>query len=116
VLEAAGHVPLFTVAVVLTDPLPPRLTAREVAEATGLDVDAVMLVREAVGFPVSDPDERSVPASQIDDGAVISLGFEIFDASAPSRSPVSSVRPCSRSPMLPEPCSPRRPSTTAPAR
>jgi adenylate cyclase len=78
VLEAAARVPLFTVAIVLTDPLPPRLTAREVAEATGLDIEAVRLVREATGFAVADPDDRSVPASLVEDGAVIKLGFEII--------------------------------------
>jgi adenylate cyclase len=78
VLEAAAEVPLYTVPVFITDPLPGWMTAREVADATGLDVDTVMAIRESAGFPVSGPDDRRVPATQVEDTATAQLAFELF--------------------------------------
>jgi adenylate cyclase len=39
---------------------PPRHTLREVAEATGLDVEFVQEARRAIGDPAVDPDERAL--------------------------------------------------------
>ena len=78
VLEAATRAPLFTVAVELTDPQPPRMTAREVAAATGLDPEDVLLVRAAVGFPAAGPDDPSVSPDMLEDAEVVKAAFEMF--------------------------------------
>lgn len=66
VLATAERVPVFTVAVELTDPEPRRMSAREVAAAAGVDVEDVVLLRAAAGRPVSGPDARDVPSTMID--------------------------------------------------
>jgi adenylate cyclase len=78
VLDAATRAPLFAVAVELTDPQPPRMTAREAAEASGLSVEDVLLVRAAVGFPAAGPDERSVAPEMVEDAEVVKAAFEMF--------------------------------------
>jgi adenylate cyclase len=78
VLDAAERVPLFTVAVELTDPAAPRVSAREVSEVSGLELEDVLLVRAAMGFPVVDEDAPEVPAGLIEQAGVIRLAAELF--------------------------------------
>jgi class 3 adenylate cyclase len=78
VLEAARRVPMFTVAVELSDPQPPRRTAREVASESGLTVAEVALVRAASGFPVPDPDVPWIPETAIADAVVAKAAFDLL--------------------------------------
>lgn len=78
VLDAAARVPLFTVAVELTDPQPARMTAREVAEATGLSAEDVQLIRAAVGYPATGPEDRSVSPDMLEDAEVVKAAFDMF--------------------------------------
>lgn len=78
VLEAAARVPMFTVAVELSDPPPPRRSAREVADAAGADLEDVLLIRAASGFPVGDPEAPEIPDVQVADIAVARAAIELF--------------------------------------
>jgi class 3 adenylate cyclase len=78
VLEAAGRLPLFTVAVELSDPPPRRISARAVATAAGASLDDVVVLRAAQGFPVTDPDAPDIPDFQVEDIAVAQAGIELF--------------------------------------
>lgn len=78
VLEAARRLPLFTVAVELSDPPPRRISAREVAAASGMALGDVELVRAATGFPVADPLAAEIPEFQVEDLAVAQAAIDLF--------------------------------------
>ena len=78
VLEAASRVPLFTVAVELTDPEGPRVSARRAAEVNGVPVQDVVTLRSAAGFPVDDVDAEVLPATLIEDTAAFATAAKLF--------------------------------------
>ncbi len=78
VAEAAARLPLFTVAVELSDPPPTRISARELAARANVDLDDVLLIRAALGFPVQDVDAPSVPEWAVDDVAIARSAIDIF--------------------------------------
>lgn len=78
VLAAAQRVPLFTVAVELSDPPPTRISARDVAAGSGATLEDVLLIRAATGFPVADADAAEIPDFQLADIAVAQAAIEVF--------------------------------------
>jgi adenylate cyclase len=78
VLEAGRRLPLFTVAIELSHPGRAPLSARAVAEQTGLALEDVLLLRSAVGKPVDDVDEPIVAATGVEDAASFAAAVELF--------------------------------------
>jgi adenylate cyclase len=56
---------------------PPFVCAREAAEAAGVELHVVANVRAALGFPVLDADDRSIPETAVDDVETFLMGAEL---------------------------------------
>ncbi len=73
---ARSHV--MGVAARSVDRPPPLISAAVAAERVGVPVGTVIEMRQALGFPVIDPDEPSMPETVVDDLTTYLLGVELF--------------------------------------
>ncbi|HEY7134853.1 MAG TPA: adenylate cyclase regulatory domain-containing protein [Acidimicrobiia bacterium] len=69
---------LMGVAARAIDRPPAFVSADEIAARAGVDVDTVVDVRTAFGFPVVDPKAPSIPESAVDDVGAFVLGAELY--------------------------------------
>lgn len=74
----AERTSIWGVAARAIDRPPPLVSARHLANRMGVDVQTVMDVRSALGFPVSDPTEPSIPELAADDLATFLLGAQLY--------------------------------------
>jgi class 3 adenylate cyclase len=74
----AGQSSLIGVAARVIDRPPPFVSAHELAARAGVDVDTVVEVRTAFGFPVLDASAASIPESAVDDVLAFVLGAELY--------------------------------------
>jgi adenylate cyclase len=82
ILLAGAQGAAYSIAAALVRPKPEGLSAREVAEQAGTSVERVATIRSASGFPVDDPDERSIPPTMVEDLALVQLASEQFGEDA----------------------------------
>ncbi|MFM7068617.1 MAG: adenylate cyclase regulatory domain-containing protein [Actinomycetes bacterium] len=60
------------------DQPPPLISAVEASERAGVPLATVLQMRQALGFPVIDVDEPSMPATVVEDLGTFALGVELF--------------------------------------
>ncbi|HAP78258.1 MAG TPA: hypothetical protein DCR14_19515 [Acidimicrobiaceae bacterium] len=69
---------IWGVAARAVDRPPPFVSARHIAARMGVDVQVVLDLRSALGFPVSDPAAPSIPEYAADDLAVLLMGADLY--------------------------------------
>jgi adenylate cyclase len=74
----AGLTSIWGVAARAIDRPPPLVSARHLAARRKVDVETVMEMRRALGFPVDDPDAPTIPQFAADDLTAFLLGCELF--------------------------------------
>ncbi len=78
IISWAGRSHVMGVAARSVDRPPPLISAAVAAERVGVPVEMVVEMRQALGFPVIDPDEPSMPETVVDDLATYLLGVELY--------------------------------------
>jgi class 3 adenylate cyclase len=74
--SARAH--LYGVAARAVDRPPPLISATEAAARAGVDVGTVADLRQALGFPVVDVDQPSMPETVVDDVGIYVLGVALY--------------------------------------
>lgn len=78
IIHWADRTNMFGIAARAIDRPPPLVSAVEVAERAGVDLEVVIEFRAAVGFPVIDPNARTLPDTVVDDAQTFVLGCELY--------------------------------------
>ena len=79
IVHWAQRTNVFGIAARTIDRPPPSVSANEAATRAGVELETVMEFRAAVGFPVSDPDDRVLPETVIADVQTFMLGCELYE-------------------------------------
>lgn len=78
IIDWAARSHVMGVAARSIDRPPPLISATAAAERAGVPVGTVVELRQALGFPVLDPEALSMPESVVEDLATYQLGVELF--------------------------------------
>ncbi len=78
IIEGAARSHVMGVAARSVDRPPPLISAVAAAARAGVPVSTVVEMRQALGFPVIDPEEPSMPETVVDDLVTFLLGVELF--------------------------------------
>jgi class 3 adenylate cyclase len=78
ILYWVEHTNLVGVSARTIDRPPPFISAEDAAARAGVPVKTVIDVRSALGFPVTDPTEPSIPETVVDDVKTFVLGTELY--------------------------------------